>query len=132
MINQLEAAKNLNNIRNGYEIKKDGFPKVKEADFKNVLKNELEKTGCLDELKFSKHASERLSLREINITEDNMKNINEAVDKANKKGLRESLVIFNDVALIVNVKNRVVLTAMKSDNLKESIVTNIDSAIIIN
>ncbi len=83
-------------------------------------------------MKFSKHASERLSLREINITEDNMKNINEAVDKANKKGLRESLVIFNDVALIVNVKNRVVLTAMKSDNLKESIVTNIDSAIIIN
>ena len=46
-----------------------------------------------------------------------------------QKGINDSLVLVDGIALVVNVKNKVVITAMNSDN--ENIFTNIDGAVIV-
>ena len=56
--------------------------------------------------------------------------INQAVDRASEKGVKDSLVIVDDMAFIVNVKNRVVVTAVNNEELKKNVFTNIDGAVI--
>ena len=51
------------------------------------------------------------------------------MDRAAQKGARESLVLLDDVALVVSIKNRTVITAVDAANLKENVFTNIDSAV---
>jgi len=41
------------------------------------------------------------------------------------------LIMLNDVALVVSVKNKTVITAMDGASAKDNIFTNIDSAMII-
>ncbi len=57
--------------------------------------------------------------------------VKEGVDRAAAKGARESLVLMDNVALVVSIKNRTVITAVDKANLKESVFTNIDSAVIV-
>jgi flagellar operon protein len=52
------------------------------------------------------------------------------VDRAEEKGARDSLVLLRDMAFIVSVSNRTVVTAMDGERLKENVFTNIDSAVI--
>ena len=82
-------------------------------------------------LKFSAHARERLQSRHISLDEGDLARIRGAVDKAAAKGARSSLLVMNDVALIVSVTNRTVITAVDGQNLKENVFTNIDSAVIV-
>jgi flagellar operon protein len=60
-----------------------------------------------------------------------MKQIGSALDKAAAKGAKESLILMQDMAFIVNVKNRTVVTAMDSASMKDNVFTQIDSAVII-
>jgi flagellar operon protein len=55
----------------------------------------------------------------------------EAVTKAESKGVRDTLVLMDDLAFVVNVRNRTVITAVQSNELKENVFTNIDGAVII-
>lgn len=103
--------------------KSDG--KVK---FDDVLKKKLEEA---DGLKFSAHAQKRLSSRGISLSEGDLKNINGAVSLAAQKGARESLVLMNDLAFVISVKNRTVITAVNGESIKENVFTNIDSAVIV-
>ncbi len=80
---------------------------------------------------FSAHAMRRLSSRGIEPDADVITKLNSAVDKADAKGSKESLVLIDDLAFIVAVKNRTVVTAMDIEQLKEDVVTNIDSAVIL-
>ena len=82
-------------------------------------------------LKFSAHAKERLQSRNINFSPADMNKIQGAVDKAASKGARSSLLVMKDVALIVSVTNRTVITAVDGNSLKENVFTNIDSAVIV-
>ena len=84
-----------------------------------------------NELKFSKHAENRLKSRNITIDMEQRQKINDAVLKAEKKGVKESLILMENLALVVSVKNRTVITAVNSDELKENVFTNIDGAVII-
>lgn len=81
-------------------------------------------------LRFSAHAARRLELREIPFGPEQMGKLAAAVDKAAAKGARESLVLMKDVAFIVSIPNRTVITAMSGESLKENVFTNIDSAVI--
>ena len=56
--------------------------------------------------------------------------VEQAIDRAGAKGSRDSLILMNDLAMIVNIRNRTVITAMEGKDIKENIFTNIDSAII--
>jgi flagellar operon protein len=40
------------------------------------------------------------------------------------------LILLDDVALVVSVANRTVITAIDGDSLKENVFTQIDSAVI--
>jgi flagellar operon protein len=83
------------------------------------------------ELKFSAHAKERLSLRNISLSEQDLSRINAAVNKAAAKGARQSLLVMQDLAFIVSVTNRTVITALDGGSMRENVFTNIDSAVIV-
>ena len=78
---------------------------------------------------FSSHALQRLEKRGITISADQMDQINQAVSKLAEKGARESLVLTDDIALVVGVKANTVITAMDKETMKGAVITNIDSAI---
>lgn len=82
-------------------------------------------------LKFSNHAIERMRDRGIALKPDEMVRLNEAVEKAAKKGSRESLMLLGDTALIVSVKNKTVVTAMDRSSMKDKVFSNIDSTMIL-
>ena len=83
-------------------------------------------------VKFSQHATQRLQTRNINLTSTQMNQLQNAVDKAAQKGARESLILMNnDLALVVSVTNRTVITAMDGASIKDNVFTNIDSAVIV-
>lgn len=86
------------------------------------------KTGAL---KFSNHAIERMQSRGISFSPEDMNRLNDAVARAAAKGSKDSLVLMNESALIVSVKNNTVVTVMDKNALKENVFTNIDSTIVM-
>ncbi len=97
---------------------------VPDKAFENVLQDELRG------LKFSRHAQERLDARQIRLNDTDMVSLQRAVSRAEEKGAKDSLVLLRDLAFIVSVKNRIVVTAVDGEHLKENVFTNIDSAVI--
>ncbi len=96
--------------------------KPKES-FANVFSNELEK------LNFSGHAMKRIESRDIQLDETTIGALSNAVDKAEAKGSKDSLVMMKDMAFIVNVPNRTVVTALNLADKQGSVFTNIDSVV---
>jgi flagellar operon protein len=83
------------------------------------------------QLKVSGHAKTRLESRNIQLNESDWKRVMGGVQKAAAKGSKESLVMIDNVALVVSVKNKTVITAVDKDSLKDNVFTNIDSAVIV-
>ncbi len=97
-----------------------------ELSFKEILDSkQSEKTNGL---RFSKHANQRLATRNINLSAEQMERLENGTTKAREKGIRESLVMVDDMAFIVNIKNNTVITAVGDSD--GSIFTNIDGAVI--
>lgn len=84
-----------------------------------------------EQVKFSKHAIQRLSNRNINLTTEQVERLNSGIEEARGKAINESLVMMDDIAFIVNVKNKTVITAMEQSEKDSQIFTNIDGAVII-
>ena len=82
-----------------------------------------------EELKFSKHASERLLSRNIDLSESQKERLNHAVKAAKVKGIKESLVMMDDLAFIINVRNNTVVTAVAGGD--EKVFSNIDGAVVV-
>ena len=78
------------------------------ADFRKFLEGGL---------KLSKHVSQRIDRRQLDLGTDRLRMLKSAVDKAAAKGAKESLVLLDDLALLVSVKNRTVITAMNKSNM---------------
>jgi len=97
---------------------------VDAAAFGQMLKAEL------DQVRFSGHAIERLRRRGIDMNPATMARLNDGVDKAAAKGAREALVLIDNTAFVVSVRNRTVITAVGADNMRDRVFTNIDSAVI--
>lgn len=97
-----------------------------EATFAQVLEEKLEQST----LKFSAHARKRLQARKIDFSPQQLQMLEGAVEKARAKGGRETLILFDDLALVVSVANRTVITAIDGESLKQNVFTQIDSAII--
>ena len=95
---------------------------TKGADFAAVLQ---------DRLKVSGHAQTRLQSRNIDLSKDQWDRVVSGVDQAAAKGSKESLVMVDNAALVVSVKNRTVITAVDQAQLKNNVFTNIDSAVIV-
>ncbi len=84
-----------------------------------------------DRLKVSAHAQTRLQSRDLQMDQAKWDRVMNGVDKAAQKGAKESLVMVDDIALVVSVKNRTVITAVSQEKLKDNVFTNIDSAVIV-
>ncbi|HEX4926126.1 MAG TPA: TIGR02530 family flagellar biosynthesis protein, partial [Bdellovibrionales bacterium] len=82
-------------------------------------------------LQFSNHAVERMRSRGISMEPADVERLGQAIEKAQAKGSRETLVLMGDNAFIVNVKNKTVVTAMDRQMMKENVFTNIDSTVIL-
>ena len=84
------------------------------------------------QVRFSNHAQKRLQTRDIQLSQDNVNRLSNAIDKAEKRGGVNSLVLVDDMAFIVNVHDRLVVTAMDTNQSGEGVFTQIDSVVIAN
>ncbi|ACT02082.1 TIGR02530 family flagellar biosynthesis protein [Paenibacillus sp. JDR-2] len=82
-------------------------------------------------LKFSQHAEVRMKQRGIQLQPESLTKIMNAVDEAESKGAKDSLIVMKDIAMIVNVPSRTVVTAMDGKQMQSNVFTNIDSAVIL-
>jgi flagellar operon protein len=98
-----------------------------QPSFKEVLNTQLKSEG----VEFSKHARNRLVSRGIEVSESDLNKLEEGIMKAASKGARESLIMVNQVAYLVSVENRTVITAIDQESIKENVFTNIDSAVFM-
>lgn len=97
------------------------------SSFQQVLQ------GVLNDrpIRLSAHAQERLSAASKQLSEQEMQRIANAVDRVAQKGARDALLLTQDLALVVSVTNRTVITAVERERAKENIFTNIDAAVIL-
>jgi len=93
------------------------------SSFDAIFKEELEK------VKFSNHALKRLESRNIQLSDNDLSKIQNAVEKAEAKGSKDSLVMMDKTAFIVNIPNKTVVTAIAVADSNESVFTNIDSVV---
>lgn len=103
------------------QIQPDGTSSTE--SFKEVLDRNV--------LKFSHHAEVRMKQRGITLKPDVLTKIGTAIDDAAAKGAKDSLILYRDIAMIVNVPSRTVVTAMDGNSLKGNVFTQIDSAVIV-
>ena len=95
------------------------------ASFANALETAEKKVS------FSQHALQRMESRNLDFSEQDLARLDDTVEKMAQKGAKESLIYMKDVALVVSVTNKTVITAMDGASAKENIFTNIDSAAIL-
>jgi flagellar operon protein len=99
----------------------------KGPSFESLLQREVQRSG---QVSFSAHAQKRLNDAKINLDAGQMARLEDAVQKAAAKGAKESLVLMDNLALVVSIRNRTVITAVDGERMKENVFTNIDSAVI--
>ncbi|MFP4457606.1 MAG: TIGR02530 family flagellar biosynthesis protein [Clostridia bacterium] len=116
VINKLQYQQQINNKRKNKEV---GFDKLLEQKA-----NSLEK-----ELKFSKHAMERINSRNLELNEVDIEKISQAMNKAEEKGINNSLIVTDKAVYIANIKSRTIITAM--EGMKDRVFTNVDGVINI-
>ena len=99
----------------------------RDLSFSDVLRAHLEQEAVV---KFSTHALMRLNERGIILEKEEISRLSGAVTQAEEKGVNDSLILINDKAFIVSIKNQTVVTAMTGENIKDNVFTNIDSTVI--
>jgi len=117
----LNAVNQISEIGLGKQAVSGSSQKRPSEQFEEVLRGTL---------KLSKHVADRIDRRALSLESDKMHRLEEAVNKAESKGANDSLVLLDDLAFLVSVKNRTVVTAMNRSNMKEGVFTRIDSAVI--
>jgi flagellar operon protein len=82
------------------------------------------------ELRMSKHAQKRVERRELNLTQPQIGRLKSAIGQAAAKGAKNSVVMLDDLAVVVDVRARTVVTAMQQQGQTGRVFTNIDSVVI--
>ena len=82
------------------------------------------------QLEFSKHAMRRIEQRGLRLDDQRIERLEQAVGRAREKGSRDSLILLDELALVVSVRNRTVVTAMDESSRSDHVFTNIDSVVI--
>lgn len=93
----------------------------------NDLFNQIIRPPQAEGLRISAHAQKRLDERNIVMNEALENSISKAINELAGKGAKDSLIVTREAAFLVNVPNRTVVTAMGLDEMRDGIVTNIDS-----
>ncbi len=95
--------------------------------FEAILQEEV----AAGELRFSRHASERMASRNIRLSEGDLVRMRGAVDHAAARGMKDSLLVVDRHAFIISVENRTVVTAMDRASMRDHLFTHIDSAMLL-
>lgn len=122
----------INELQDQYLQKgsKPVFNRTKEGlSFRDIWQEKTE--AATEALRFSKHAANRLADRSITLSDSQLDRLTEGARKAGEKGIRKSLVMVDQLAFIINVPNKTVITAMDQTETNENIFTNIDGAVIM-
>ena len=109
---------------------KSGKPDIDGKSFAEILNQKGEELYGSINVKFSKHAAERLYDRNIELSDDQLARLTKGTEEAGNKGIDSSLVMVDDLAFIVNTGSKTVVTAMDPANNDKNIFTNIDGAVI--
>lgn len=96
-------------------------------EFQRIFQETLNKNGS--NIKISAHAEQRMQERNIKLEQSDIIALKDAMNDLEKKGARESLMLYKDMAFIASVRNRTIITTMNNNEM--DVVTNIDSAIIV-
>jgi flagellar operon protein len=94
--------------------------------FANVLGSHLGSS-----LRFSRHAEERLASRNVPLSESQRERLAEATRRAESSGAREALLLMGNMAFIVSVPNRTVITALDGSRMEAGVITGIDAAVMV-
>jgi len=100
-----------------------------QSNFQDILSQKI--MSSQNEVRFSAHALQRLSDREIHLDGAQQANLQRAMNLAEEKGARESLILMDNIAFVASVTNRTIITAVDEMSVKENVFTNIDSAVIL-
>ena len=106
-------------------------PVTPSISFNDILKAKSLETADKGELRFSKHAANRLIDRNISLSDEQKQRLTDATVKAGEKGIKESLVLMDSLAFVVNIPNNTVITALDKSETDLNVFTNIDGAVII-
>ncbi len=87
--------------------------------------------GQTQKLTFSKHAQARVEQRGVELSAADLKRLEQAVGKAEEKGVTDSLMYLNNTAFIVNIPSRVVVTVVDGSDTQNNVFTNINGAVIL-
>lgn len=98
------------------------------SDFKGLLQKNLDSKS---EVKISTHALKRLKERKLNMDNKEFNKIKKAIKELRAKGGKDSLVITDKAAYIIDVKNNTVVTAIDKGSINNNIFTKIDSVKVI-
>jgi len=98
------------------------------VDFADLLQKQMEQSGAVQ---FSAHAMRRVEERGLNVNMDSMQRLNSGVLQAEAKGSKNSLILVDQNAFVVNVPNRTVITALDKSQTEGNVFTNIDSVAIM-
>lgn len=115
----------VNTVKKPEPITNNKISNTNNKTFKEIFENKTENSNIL----FSKHAYMRLNSRNLQLSNAQIKRVEDGIKRAEEKGIRDSLVLVDNIALLVNIKNKTVVTAI--DNNSEKVYTNIDGAVIV-
>lgn len=120
----IRQTEKINSLPNKAEKEKNQVNTGK--SFQEILNQQLK-----NEISFSKHANFRTEERNIQITQNDLNRLGDACDKAQQKGIKDALIVMNDSAFIVNAPNKIVITVVDKNEMKNNVFTNIDGAVFL-
>jgi flagellar operon protein len=96
-------------------------------NFSKVLEKEINRRPPLA---FSAHAQTRLLQSQIHLTNHQMDRVEKGVGQAAQKGAKDSLILVDNMALLINIPKNIVITAIDGARMRDNVFTKIDSAVI--
>ncbi len=108
---------------------KSGKVQDGQQTFQDILNQKV--AADQPKLKFSAHAVRRMTERNMNPSPMEMERLNNGVERAREKGAQSSLILVDEMAYVVSVKNQTVITALDKDAAQGNVFSNIDSVAIV-
>lgn len=96
--------------------------------FKDILEEQIDDTLGVN---FSRHAMNRAVERNIDLSVNNLERLNDGIKLAEEKGLDDTLILVDEAAFIVSVKNNTVITTVNKDEMTGNVFTNIDGTVVM-
>lgn len=127
-ITDLNREVNLLEIVNRNKVDQNQTANKKAESFKETFSQEIAKANNVN---FSKHAQQRLFSRGIEMTDQKLDQLSQAIDKAAGKGSKDTLILDDNAAYVASIPTRTIITAFSRTNLQEGVFTSIDSAVIL-